>query len=186
MKRITMWLTTVALGCTPLRVAAGDIKLTSPAFKQGEKIPVKFTCDGADTNPPLEIGEIPSSAKALALVVDDPDAPGGVFTHWIVWNIDPKTSTIAEAIKSAGIEGKNDFGKSGYGGPCPPQGTHRYYFRVFALDRQLDLNAGANRKRLTVALNGHVIGKGELMGRYSKRKSLACHPPTNFRITALL
>jgi len=102
--------------------------------------------------------------------VDDPDAPVGLFTHWLVWNIDPKTAEIAEGSAPSGaVEGRNDFGETGYGGPQPPSGTHRYYFRVYALDRTLDLKAGAKRRELDSAMKGHVIGQGELMGRYSKK-----------------
>jgi len=146
------------------------MKITSSAFQQGGSIPSKFTCDGADTSPPLQIQEIPPPAKSLALIADDPDAPGGLFTHWIVWNISPQTSTIAEGSAPKGVPGTNDFGKSGYGGPCPPSGTHRYFFKVFALDRELDLPAGGKRSQLDAAMKGHVIAQGELMGRYSRQK----------------
>jgi Raf kinase inhibitor-like YbhB/YbcL family protein len=157
------------LGCSVGVAAAGPIKITSSAFTEGGNIPLKFTCDGADTSPPLKIDGLPSEAKALVLIVDDPDAPGGLFTHWLIWNL-AKTDAIAEGSAAGGTEGKNDFGKSGYGGPCPPSGTHRYYFRVFALDQRLSLGAGANRKEVNAAVKGHVIGQGELMGRYSRRK----------------
>ena len=118
--------------------AAGGakMKITSSAFQEGGNIPSKFTCDGGDSSPPLQIAEIPSSAKSLALVVDDPDAPSGLFTHWIVWNISPQTNGIAEGSTPKGVQGTNDFGKAGYGGPCPPSGTHRYYVKIFALDRR--------------------------------------------------
>jgi len=122
--------------------AAGGakMKVTSSAFQQGANIPSKFTCDGANTNPPLQISDVPAEAKSLVLIVDDPDAPSGLFTHWAVWNISPQATTIAEGSTPKGAQGTNDFGKSGYGGPCPPSGAHRYYFRVFALDRELDLH----------------------------------------------
>jgi len=152
--------------------AAGGakMKITSSAFQQGGNIPSKFSCDGANTSPPLEIGDVPSGAKSLVLIVDDPDAPSGLFTHWAVWNISPQTSTIAEGSTPKGVQGTNDFGKSGYGGPCPPSGTHRYYFKIFALDRELDLPFGAKRGQLDTAIKGHVIAQGELMGRYSRKK----------------
>jgi len=152
--------------------AAGGakMKITSSAFQQGGNIPSKFSCDGANTSPPLEIGDVPSGAKSLVLIVDDPDAPSGLFTHWVVWNISPQTSTIAEGSTPKGVQGTNDFGKSGYGGPCPPSGTHRYYFKIFALDRELDLPFGAKRGQLDTAIKGHVIAQGELMGRYSRKK----------------
>ena len=152
--------------------AAGGakMKITSSAFQEGANIPSKFTCDGADTSPPLQIADVPSGAKRLALIVDDPDAPSGLFTHWMVWNISPQTGTVGEGSTPKGIDGTNDFGKSGYGGPCPPSGTHRYYFKIFALDRELDLPSGAKRGQLDGAMKGHVIGQGELMGRYSRKK----------------
>jgi Raf kinase inhibitor-like YbhB/YbcL family protein len=152
--------------------AAGEakMKITSSAFQEGGNIPSKFTCDGGDSSPPLQIAEIPSGAKSLVLVVDDPDAPSGLFTHWIVWNISPQTNAIAEGSAPKGVQGTSDFGKSGYGGPCPPSGTHRYYFKIFALDRELHLPSGAKRNHLDAAMRGHVVAQGELMGRYSKRK----------------
>jgi len=152
--------------------AAGGakMKITSSAFQEGASIPSKFSCDGADSSPPLQIAEVPSGAKSLALIVDDPDAPSGLFTHWMVWNIPPQTSTVAEGSAPKGVHGANDFGKSGYGGPCPPSGTHRYYFKIFALDRELDLPSGAKRSQLDAAMKGHVIAQGELLGRYSRKK----------------
>ena len=152
--------------------AAGGakMKITSSAFQQGGNIPSKFSCDGADTSPPLQIADAPSGAKSLVLIVDDPDAPSGLFTHWTAWNISPQTSTIAEGSTPKGVQGTSDFGKSGYAGPCPPSGTHRYYFKIFALDRELDLPSGAKRAQLDAAMKGHVIAQGELMGRYSRKK----------------
>ena len=145
------------------------MKITSSAFQEGGNIPSKFTCDGGDSSPPLQIAEIPSSAKSLALIVDDPDAPSGLFTHWIIWNISPQTNEIAEGSTPKGVQGTSDFGKSGYGGPCPPSGTHRYYFKIFALDRELNLPSGTKRNQLDAAIKGHVVAQGELMGRYSKK-----------------
>jgi Raf kinase inhibitor-like YbhB/YbcL family protein len=152
--------------------AAGGakMKITSSAFQQGANIPSKFTCDGANTNPPLQISDVPPEAKSLVLIVDDPDAPSGLFTHWAVWNTSPRTNTIAEGSTPKGVQGTNDFGRSGYGGPCPPSGMHRYYFKIFALDRELDLPFGAKRSQLDAAMKGHVIDQGELMGRYSRKK----------------
>jgi Raf kinase inhibitor-like YbhB/YbcL family protein len=147
------------------------MKITSAAFQENGNIPAKFTCDGADVNPALHVEATPVGAKSLVLIVDDPDAPSGLFTHWIVWNIDPKTTEIGEsATLQGGVQGTNDFGKSGYGGPCPPSGTHRYYFKIFALDRMLDLKPTAKRAELDAAMRGHVIAQGELMGRYSRKK----------------
>jgi len=152
--------------------AAGGatMKITSSAFHQGANIPSKFTCDGSDTSPPLQIADVPSGAKSLVLIVDDPDAPGGLFTHWLVWNISPQTGSIAEGSAPKGVQGANDFGKSGYRGPCPPPGTHRYSFKIFALDRELDLRSGAKRSQVDAAMKDHVIAQGELVGRYAKRK----------------
>lgn len=152
--------------------AAGGAGMTigSSAFHQGGDIPAKFTCDGGGTNPPLQITGIPSEAKSLVLIADDPDAPSGMFTHWLVWNIPPQTNSVAEGSPPKGVHGKNDFGKSGYGAPCPPTGAHRYYFRVFALDRELSLPSGAKRSQLEAAMKGHVIAQGELMGRYARKQ----------------
>lgn len=132
-------------------------------------IPEQFTCKGANQNPPLQFQGIPASAKSLVLIVDDPDAPGGTFNHWLLWNIAPTSNKIAANTVPAGArEGENDFGKTGYGGPCPPSGVHRYVFHLLALDRKLDLNAGAKRSALDQAIAGHVVGRGELMGRFGR------------------
>ena len=146
------------------------MKITSSAFHEGGNIPSKFACDGSDISPPLQITGVPSEAKTLVLIADDPDAPGGLFTHWLVWNIPPQTDSIAEGATLKGVHGINDFGKSGYKGPCPPPGTHRYSFKVFALDRELDLRGGAKRRQVDAAMKGHVIAQGELVGRYARRK----------------
>jgi Raf kinase inhibitor-like YbhB/YbcL family protein len=147
------------------------MKISSSAFQQGGNIPFKFTCDGADANPALGFEGAPAEAKSLVLIVDDPDAPSGLFTHWLVWNMDARTTEIPESsAPSKATQGKNDFGKSGYGGPCPPSGSHRYYFKVFALDTELNLPDGSKRAQLDAAMKGHVIAQGELMGRYSRQK----------------
>jgi Raf kinase inhibitor-like YbhB/YbcL family protein len=152
--------------------AAGGarMKITSSAFQEGGNIPSKFTCDGSDTSPPLQITGAPAEAKSLVLIADDPDAPGGLFTHWLVWNIPPRTSSIAEGSAPKGVQGTNDFGNPGYRGPCPPPGVHRYSFKVFALDRELDLRSGAKRSQVDAAMKGHVVAQGELMGRYGRKK----------------
>ncbi len=159
------------LAVVDLSFAATPAKLevTSTAFKTGEAIPTEYSCKGENINPPLEIHGIPSGTKSLVLIVDDPDAPGGLFTHWIVWNIVSSTAGVAQkSVPGGGVQGTNDFGKKGYGGPCPPSGTHRYFFRVFALDQKLELPAGAKRSGLNKAMAGHIIGQGELMGRFSQ------------------
>jgi Raf kinase inhibitor-like YbhB/YbcL family protein len=153
-----------------LAAGGATMKITSSAFHEGANIPSKFTCDGSDTSPPLQIAGVPSGAKSLVLIVDDPDAPGGLFTHWLVWNISPQTGSIAEGSAPKGVQGENDFGKSGYRGPCPPPGTHRYSFKIFALDRELELRSGAKRSQVDAAMKGHVVAQGELVGRYAKRK----------------
>ena len=160
----------IALVALASFAAGARMKITSSAFQEGGNIPSKFTCDAGDSSPPLRIAEIPSGAKTLALVVDDPDAPSGLFTHWIVWNISPQTNAIAEGSAPQGVQGTNDFGKSGYGGPCPPSGTHRYYFKIFALDRELNLPSATKRNQLDAAMKGHVVAQGELIGRYARQK----------------
>jgi Raf kinase inhibitor-like YbhB/YbcL family protein len=148
--------------------AAPTIHLSSSAFSSGEKIPPRFTCKGANVNPPLDFHGIPPGTKSLALVIEDPDAPSGLFTHWLVWNISPATAQIVEkSVPSGAAQGTNDFGKTGYGAPCPPSGTHRYFFRVIALDRTLDLQTSAKRAEFDKAIAGHVLARGELMGRFS-------------------
>ena len=150
--------------------AASSISITSSSFQAGGDIPAKFTCDGTNVSPALQLGGVPNEAKSLVLIVDDPDAPRGLFTHWIIWNIDPKTTRVAEnSAPAAGVQGTNDFGKRNYGGPCPPSGTHRYFFKIFALDTKLELKPNARRAELDAAMRGHVLAQGELMGRYSHK-----------------
>ncbi len=142
------------------------IKVFSSAFESNSTIPRKYTCNGENINPPLEFANIPEEAESLVLIMDDPDSPMNPFTHWIVWNIEPVAKIEEDSIP--GIEGMNNFRKIGYGGPCPPSGMHRYYFRVYALDRKLELKAGAGRKDLESEMIGHIIAEGELMGKYCK------------------
>jgi Raf kinase inhibitor-like YbhB/YbcL family protein len=144
------------------------MKLTSPAFKQGGAIPAKFTCDGADVSPPLEIADVPESTKSLVLIVDDPDAPAKTWLHWLVYDIGP-LSRIPEG-DVPGKQGMNDFGRKDYGGPCPRSGRHRYFFRLYALDSTLDLKQGASRKDVEKAMEGHVLEKAEMMGLYERTR----------------
>jgi Raf kinase inhibitor-like YbhB/YbcL family protein len=160
----------IFVAMTAVLNAGSSISLTSSAFQAAGDIPAKFTCNGANESPELKISGVPSEAKSLVLIVDDPDAPGGLFTHWIVWNIDPKTTDIAgNRTPPGGVQGTNDFGKRKYGGPCPPSGTHRYFFRLFALDTKLDLRPGARRAELDAAMRGHTLAQGELMARYAHK-----------------
>jgi Raf kinase inhibitor-like YbhB/YbcL family protein len=160
----------IFVAMTAVLNAGSSISLTSSAFPAAGDIPAKFTCNGANESPELKISGVPSEAKSLVLIVDDPDAPGGLFTHWIVWNIDPKTTDIAgNRTPPGGVQGTNDFGKRNYGGPCPPSGTHRYFFRLFALDTKLDLRPGARRAELDAAMRGHTLAQGELMARYAHK-----------------
>ncbi|HEX4640869.1 MAG TPA: YbhB/YbcL family Raf kinase inhibitor-like protein [Chthoniobacterales bacterium] len=148
-----------------------SMKISSSAFAEGAEIPVKYSRSGEDINPPLHIEGTPENAKSLALIMDDPDAPVGLFTHWLVWNLDPRTTEIAEhSVPKGAVEGTNDYPNAGYGGPQPPSGTHRYYFKIFVLDKTLDLRAGAKRKELDQAMKGHVIAEGQYMGRFTHRK----------------
>jgi len=145
------------------------LSVTSPAFENNQLIPAKYTCDGDDINPPLTIEGIPEGTKTLALIIDDPDAPMGTWDHWIVWNIPATTSKIAENTVP-GTEGMNDFRKRSYGGPCPPYGTHRYFFKVYALDVKLDLSPTSRKSDLEKAMQGHVLAKGELVGLYRRSR----------------
>lgn len=123
------------------------MKITSPSFQENAFIPSKYTCDGENINPPLVISDVSADAKSLALIVDDPDAPVGTFVHWLVWNIPPRVGEIKEgSLPEGSIQGTNDFGKKEYGGPCPPSGTHRYFFRLYALNQELNLPEGAKRR----------------------------------------
>ncbi len=142
------------------------LQIRSDAFQNGEKIPSRFTCDGEDINPALEISDLPEGTETLALIVEDPDAPNGTYTHWLIWDIPPSGSINED--DAPGTQGKNDFGNSNYGGPCPPSGTHRYYFRVFALNKVLGLPTGSSKEDLLKAIEPNTLASGELMGTYSK------------------
>ena len=150
-------------------MANDGLVITSPAFPPDGDIPAIYTCDGPNYNPPLQVEGIPAGARSLALVMEDPDAPNGSVVHWLVWNIQP-VATIAENIRP-GVEGRNGFGNTVYAGPCPPSGSHRYYFRVYALDAKLNLAAGTDKKTLEEAMRPHMLAEGVLMGRYSREES---------------
>jgi Raf kinase inhibitor-like YbhB/YbcL family protein len=151
------------------------ISLSSPAFKDGETIPVKYSCEGQDVSPPLTWSEPPEGTQGFALIMDDPDAPGGVFTHWVLFNLTPDSRDLPEALAtqaelpSGTRQGRNDFGRIGYGGPCPPSGRpHRYQFTLYALDQLLDLKAGAAKNQLIGAMQGHILAQGQLTGIYQR------------------
>ncbi|GAB4372986.1 MAG: YbhB/YbcL family Raf kinase inhibitor-like protein [Calditrichia bacterium] len=153
---------------------AMSITLTSPAFAEGGMIPAKYTCDGPDVSPPLNWENLPDGTKSIALICDDPDAPMGTWVHWVIFNIPPSEKSLpenvakTERLDNGAIQGKNDFRRIGYGGPCPPGGTHRYYFKIYALRSMLDLKPGATKKELLEAMKGLVLGEGQLMGKYKR------------------
>jgi Raf kinase inhibitor-like YbhB/YbcL family protein len=146
-----------------------DFALESGAFGNAEAIPRRHSCEGEDVSPPLRWTGVPEGAQSLALIVDDPDAPRGVFTHWVAWGLDPAVEALGEG-EAAPREGRNDFGTSGYRGPCPPpgHGRHRYVFRLFALDTEPELGAGAAKAELEQAIEGHVLMTAELVGTYER------------------
>jgi Raf kinase inhibitor-like YbhB/YbcL family protein len=144
------------------------MEITSPEFKNNEAIPRKFTCQGADASPTLNISDVPSNAKSLVLIVDDPDAPAGNWDHWLIYNISPTTSMISENT-IPGLQCLNDFGRKQWGGPCPPSGTHRYFFKLYALDIELKKLPDSSRKAdLLKAMEGHIVAQAQLIGLYKK------------------
>lgn len=150
------------------------MRIFTPAFGEGGPIPAKYTCDGDNVSPPLEWADVPANTRALALIMDDPDAPSGLFLHWLLYDI-PETENgltegvgIENAIVGGGTQGRNGWGKVAYGGPCPPSGTHRYYLRLYALDGPLGLPAGASRSDVEEAMRGHVLAEAQWMGRYER------------------
>ena len=175
-----MLLGMLAAGCASQETALSEedemaLSLSSPVFQEGEKIPVKYTCDGQDMSPPLMWGEPPPGTQAFALIMDDPDAPGGVFTHWVIFNLPVDSREFPEAVprdnqlENKALQGMTDFGRVGYGGPCPPPGpAHHYLFSLYALDQPLDLNAGASKKQVLDAMHGHILAQGQLTGIYQR------------------
>lgn len=151
------------------------MELESPAFREGAKIPKKYTCEGWDFSPPLTWNDVPDKTLSLALIMDDPDAPGGIFTHWVLFNLPPDSRELLEGVSpipqlpSSALQGKNGFGKFGYGGPCPPPGSpHHYRFTLYALDRQLELKAGASQKKVLSAMEEHILAQSQLTGTYRR------------------
>ena len=180
-------ITLLLIGCTnrPQPVAqqpAADkpndnsvgIKLTSSAFKEGQPIPATYTCKGVNISPPLEWSGVPKTARTIAIIADDPDAPSGMWVHWVLYNLPADNIGLVENLpatenlKAGGFQGKNDSGKIGYDGPCPPSGTHRYFFKIYALDAELPLKAGATKAEVEKAMAGRVVAQGQLMGTYGR------------------
>ncbi|PKL35270.1 MAG: YbhB/YbcL family Raf kinase inhibitor-like protein [Spirochaetae bacterium HGW-Spirochaetae-1] len=153
-----------------------EITLTSKAFSHGKAIPERYTGDGEDISPPLSWGNVPEGTKSYALICDDPDAPIGNWDHWVLFNIPGEARELLEhfLLKNSVLKGvrggMNDFRRLEYGGPCPPGGTHRYFFKIYALDVVLEMKEGVKKKELQRVMEGHILGKGELMGTYTRRK----------------
>lgn len=151
-----------------------EIKITSPVFLNEGMVPKKYTCDGENVSPPLSWQNIPANAKSISLICDDPDAPMGTWVHWVIYNIPasikglPESVPLLETLTNGGTQGLNDFRKLGYGGPCPPGGTHRYYFKIYALDSVLALSPGVTKQQLLQAMKGHILAEGQLMGKYNR------------------
>jgi len=150
------------------------MKLTSFAFAEGAMIPVKYTCDGQNVSPPLAWTDLPGGAKSLALICDDPDAPAGTWVHWVAFNLPPDLAGLPEGVptekapKTGGVQGTNSGRRIGYSGPCPPSGTHRYFFKLYALDNTLSLDSNATAKDVQAAMKGHILAEAQLMGRYKR------------------
>lgn len=149
-------------------------QISSSAFANGDMIPRRYTCDGEDVSPPLEWTGVPDGTKSLALICDDPDAPMGTWVHWVVFNLPPGSEGLPEQVLSEkqlgnnARQGSNDFRRIGYGGPCPPGGTHRYFFKLYALDTELELASGSGKAQLLKAMEGHILAEGELIGKYRR------------------
>lgn len=179
------WLTMIAVGLllaacgvkdleSELPVLEPTIPLQSSAFTEGGVIPQPYTCDGADRSPALSWDSLPQDTQSLVLIADDPDAPRGTFVHWVLYGLPPEIRQLPEALAPTAQgphdsrQGKNGFGRLGYRGPCPPSGTHRYFFKLYALDTVVDLEPGASKNQVILAIKDHILAKGELMGRYSR------------------
>ncbi len=170
-----MRLVGVAVAC--LLVGAGGVRteLKSKAFEPGGLIPAKYTCDGEDISPPLDWSDPPAGTQSIALISDDPDAPVGTWVHWVVWNIPGSARALdenlpkKESLPNGARQGTTDFRRVGYGAPCPPSGTHRYFFKLYALDTTLNLPASTTKKDLEQAMQGHILGQAELIGKYRRR-----------------
>lgn len=167
MKKIFLIVGILFLICSHVSGEEEVMKISSPAFGHNQMIPKKYTCQGEDINPPLIIEGIPKGTKSLALIVDDPDAPGGMWVHWVVFNIPAATKEVKENF-IPGEQGSNDFGKEDYGGPCPPSGTHRYFFKLYALDTTIQRIDYITKQDLEALMKGHILTQAELIGLYKK------------------
>jgi len=166
---IVIFIIVMNIGCVEnQQKRSGNMKLSSSAFVGNGAIPSEYTCDGADISPPLTFSSVPEQTKSLALIVDDPDAPAGTWVHWLVWNIPANKTGFSKGENITYPQGKNDFGSIDYGGPCPPSGTHRYFFKFYALDTMLDLNEGSTKKQLESAISGHILEEAQLIGTYKR------------------
>ena len=182
MRHAHLWLLSACAACLAAVSSCGErerprtgrevlrgMKLTSPKFACNAKIPPQFTRDGADVNPALEITGVPDAAKSLVLIVDDPDAPAGTWVHWVVYDIPPAVKRI-EQDSVPGTQGRNSSNKLNYGGPSPPSGTHRYFFKLYALDHTTGLKEGATKQQVEAAMDGHILAQAELVGLYQRQK----------------
>lgn len=172
MKTVLGFVVGVFISTLVATAGAADFKITSTAFGEGAKVPALYTCDGQDISPPLAWSGAPEGTKAFALIMDDPDAPGGTWVHWVIYNIPADTASLPQGVptdatlESGALQGTNSWNRTGYGGPCPPSGSHRYYFKLYALSEPLDLKSGANKRKLIKAMKGKVLGQVELMARF--------------------
>ena len=165
----------IAVAIFVIQREANSMKLESSAFANDGNVPSKYTCDGSDVSPPLAWSGVPDGTKSFALIADDPDAPMGTWVHWVVWNIPPSSTNLDESMPAdrrlddGTRQGINDFRKSGYGGPCPPGGTHRYFFKLYALDTEISLGDRAGKQDLEGAMKDHILAEAQLMGRYERK-----------------
>jgi len=152
----------------PSNFYPNNMTLSSPAFQDGQILPKKYTCDGSNVNPPLQFSDIPAGTKSLALIVDDPDAPSGDFVHWLIWDMDPGLTAIAEGNAPTGTQGKTSTNSTGYVPPCPPSGTHRYTFKLYALDTLLGIPSAFGKEQLLAAMEGHILAQSKSVGLYGR------------------
>ncbi len=178
MKKLLLFSTFLAFVFLALPLKGGKkMEIKSPAFSNGGNIPMKYTCDGEDISPLLEWSNVPAGAKSIVLIMDDPDAPMGTWVHWVIYNIPATVKSLPERfptkdiMKDGTTQGRNSWGRIGYGGPCPPPptGAHRYFFKLYAIDKKLDLGPGATKEAVLQAIKGHILSEAEVMGKYKRR-----------------